>query len=170
MSSPSTTQTFPAEFSCPIDDRYLEDYVRGAVHCFGEIVVSPEEIIEFGRRYDPPDFHTDPATAARSRFGGLIASGWQTCAMMMRLYCEHYLSKNASLSSPGIDELRWLVPVRPGDVLKLRVTVTETRRSASKPDRGLLRSAIEVLNQKGEVIMTMAAMNLITCRHPPAPQ
>ena len=153
-----------AEFSTPIDDRYFEDYVPGASFVFGEFAVSAEDIVDFGRRYDPQDFHTDAAAAAKTRFGGLIASGWQTAAMMMRMYCEHYLSKNASLASPGVDELRWTQPVRPGDRLSLRVTVAEARRSTSKPDRGLIRSAIEVQNQNGEVVMTMTAMNLIGCR------
>lgn len=153
-----------AEFSTAIDDRYFEDYVPGAVFRFGEIAISAEEIVDFGRRYDPQDFHTDAAAAAQTPFGGLIASGWQTAALMMRMYCDHYLSKNASLASPGVDELRWTRPVRPGDRLSLRVTVAEARRSASKPDRGLVRSAIEVLNRDGEVVMTMTAMNLLRCR------
>lgn len=151
-------------FATPIDDRYFEDYQPGAVFQFGEIAVTAEEIMDFGRRYDPQDFHTDVAAAEKTRFGGLIASGWQTSAMMMRMFCEHYLSKNASLSSPGIDELRWTKPVRPGDRLSCRITVAEARRSTSKPDRGLVRSAIEVINQDGEVVMTMLAMNLISCR------
>jgi acyl dehydratase len=157
-----------AGFVSRIDDRYFEDYVPGSVHEFGAIAVSAEEIIGFAQRYDPQDFHTDPEAAAKSRFGGLIASGWQTCGLMMRLYSDHYLTKNASLASPGIDELRWLVPVRPGDTLTMRVTVAEARRSKSKPDRGLVRSAIVVLNQQGEIVMTMLAMNLITCRNPDA--
>lgn len=157
-----------AEFSSPINERYYEDYLPGAVYEFGTINVSAEEIIDFGQRYDPQYFHTDLDAAAKSSFGGLISSGWLTCAMMMRLFSDHYLSKNAVLASPGVDELRWLAPVRPGDSLSLRVTVVEARRSVSKPDRGLTRSAIEVLNQKREVVMTMTAMNLITCRYPPA--
>jgi acyl dehydratase len=151
-------------FANPIDDRYFEDYIPGSVHCFGEAAVTEDEIIAFARRYDPQDFHTDPAKAAHTRFGGLIASGWMTCGMMMRLYTGHYLTRNASLASPGIDELRWLAPVRPGDVLSCRVTVLEARRSASKPDRGIVRSKIEVLNQTGAAVMTMLAMNLISCR------
>jgi acyl dehydratase len=153
-----------AGFASRIDNRYFEDYVPGSVHEFGDISVSAEEIIEFAQRYDPQDFHTDPETAAKSRFGGLIASGWQTCGLMMRLFSDHYLTKNASLASPGLDELRWLTPVHPEDILSMRVTVAEARRSKSKPDRGLVKSAIEVLNQKGEIVMTMMAMNLITCR------
>lgn len=155
-----------AEFSSRIDDRYFEDYVQGAVHQFGEIVVSPEEIMDFAKRYDPQDYHINAETAAKTRVGGLIASGWHTCAMMMRMFCDNFLTKNASLPSPGVDELRWVAPVRPGDVISLRVTVAEARRSASKPDRGMVRSRIEVLNQKGQVVMTLVAMNLIACRNP----
>jgi len=152
-------------FTTSIDDRYLEDYIPGAIHQFGEIPVTEKEIIEFAKRYDPQDFHADPVKASQSRFGGLIASGWLTCALMMRVLTDHYLTKNASLSSPGIDEVRWLAPVRPGDVLTARVTVLDVRRSSSKPDRGLVRSKIEVLNQRGEVVMTVVAMNLIASRH-----
>ena len=153
-----------SQFTSPIDDRWFEDYVAGAVHEFGSIAVGEQEIVEFARRYDPQGIHTDAAQAASSPFGGLIASGWLTCGLMMRMYTEHYLSANASLASPGIDLLRWPAPVRPGDVLRTRVTIVEARRSKTKPDRGLVRSAIEVLNQRGEVVMTMTAMNLIGCR------
>lgn len=157
-----------ARFPTRIDDRYFEDYVPGDVHEFGEVAVSADEIVDFGKRFDPQDFHTDAVAAAKTRFGGLIASGWHTGSMVMRLFCEHYLSNNASLSSPGMDELRWVLPVRPGDRLSLRVTVVEARRSATKPDRGLVRSAMEVLNQNGQVVMTMIAMNLIGCRNAPS--
>lgn len=156
------------QFASPIDDRYFEDYVPGSVHRFGQAAVTAEEIVEFARRYDPQDFHTDPVKAAASRFGGLIASGWLTCALTMRMLTDHYLTKNASLSSPGLDELRWLAPVRPGDILSARVTVLEARRSSSKPDRGIVRSKMEVLNQAGDVVMTMIAMNLIACRDVPS--
>lgn len=163
----STTTPLRADaFTSPIDQRYFEDYVPGAVHRFGEMRVTEEEITEFARRYDPQDFHTDPVRAADTVFGGLIASGWMTCGMMMRMYAEHYLTHNASLASPGVDELRWLQPVRPGDSLSLRVTVVEARRSRSKPDRGLVRSRIEVLNQRDEVVLSMLAMNLMGCREP----
>lgn len=154
-----------AEFSSRINDRYFEDYVQGAVYQFGEITVSPEEIMNFAKRYDPQDYHTNVETAAKTRVGGLIASGWHTSAMMMRMFCDNFLTKNASLPSPGVDELRWVAPVRPGDIISLRVTIVEARRSASKPDRGMVRSKIEVLNQKGEVVMTLVAMNLIACRN-----
>ncbi|MDD2734800.1 MAG: MaoC family dehydratase [Desulfuromonadaceae bacterium] len=151
-------------FSTSIDDRYFEDYVPGSIHEFGSISVDQDEVISFAQRFDPQDFHTDPEAAKQTIFGGLIASGWHTSGLMMRLYADHYLSKVASLSSPGVDELRWKLPVRPGDALSIRVTVTEARRSSSKPDRGIVRSLIEVLNQKQEVVMSMSALNLLLCR------
>src|SRR5206468_8786456 len=135
-----------AAFAASAEYRYFEDYVAGAVFECGIIPVTQAEIIEFARRYDPQDMHIDPEAAARGRFGGLIASGWHTAAMMMRLVAENFLPKKASLGSPGIDELRWLRPVRPGDVLRLRVTVLEATRSRSRPDRGVVRTFMEVLN------------------------
>ena len=155
-------------FATPIDDRYLEDYVEGAAYELGTITVDADEVVMFGRRFDPQPFHTDPEEAKRSSFGGLIASGWHTASLMMRLFVDNYLTRAASLGSPGVDELRWLKPVRPGDELTLRVTVAEASRSRSKPDRGILRSYIEMLNQHGEVVMSMMALNVVGCRetHP----
>ena len=151
-------------FATPINDRYFEDYVRGDIHEFGSIVAEEKEMIAFAQRFDPQLFHTDPLAAKRSIFGGLIASGWYTAGLMMRLYVDHYLSHVASLSSPGVDELRWLKPVRPGDAISIRITISETRRSNSKPDRGIVHSYIEVLNQKGEVVMSVKGVNLLGCR------
>jgi acyl dehydratase len=145
---------------------YFEDYVPGRVFEAGPVVVSEAEIIEFGERYDPQSFHVDPTAAARSAFGGLIASGWHTIALTMRLLVERYLSEASSLGSPGIDELRWLRPVRPADELSVRISVLEAKRSRSKPDRGLVRSLIEVCNQRGEPVMSMIAMNLMLFRDP----
>jgi len=153
-----------SDSTMPVGDRYFEDYVPGAVYEFGSIDVSEAEIIEFALRFDPQDMHLDPDAAARGPFGGLIASGWHTAAMMMRLFCNHFLSKAASLTSPGIDELRWLRPVRPGDVLRIRVSVLEGTRSRSRPDRGMVRTLVEVLNQNSEVVMSLKPMNIIGCR------
>ncbi len=150
--------------SVPPAERYFEDYHVGMVDEFGDIAVTAEEIVEFARRYDPQSMHVDPVAAAQGPFGGLIASGWHTAAMVMRLFVEHYLSKVATLPSPGVDELRWVRPVRPGDTLRVRVTVLETKRSRSKPDRGLVRGLVEVLNQNGELVMTQRPMNLMRCR------
>ena len=148
----------------PEADLYFEDYVAGSVREFGPIVVHEAEILEFARRYDPQPIHTDPQWARNGPFGGLVASGWHTAAIMMRLVVDHYLPPAASLGSPGIDELRWLRPVRPGDELRVRVTVLEARPSRSKPDRGLLRSRIEVLAADGSAVMTLIALNMIRRR------
>ena len=156
-------------FPTGIGERYFEDYVPGLTAEYGPVVVDADEIVAFALRYDPQDIHTDPARAAAGPFGGLIASGWQTAGLMMRLYVEHYLSAVASLASPGIDELRWLAPVRPGDALSIRVTVRDARRSRSKPDRGLVHTFIEVRNQHGATVMSMLAMNLLRCRSAAAP-
>ena len=148
----------------PPADRYFEDYRIGMVSEFGEAAVTAKEIVEFAGRYDPQTMHVDPTAAEQGPFGGLIASGWHTGSMMMRLFVEHFLSKVATLPSPGIDELRWVRPVRPGDRLRVRVTVLEANRSRSKPDRGMVRSLVEVLNQNGDVVMSMKPMNLMRCR------
>ena len=145
-------------------DRYFEDYPPGAVFEGGPVMVGEAEILDFARHYDPQAMHTDPAAAARGYFGGLIASGWHTAALMMRLFAAHFLSPASSLASPGIDELRWLKPVRPGDVLSVRVTVTEARRSHSKPEQGVVRSFVEVLNQRDEAVMTLRPISLIRRR------
>jgi acyl dehydratase len=151
-------------FTRPIDDRYLEDYPTGSVHEFGTIDVKEAEVLEFGRRFDPQVMHTDAEAARRSPFGSLIASGWHTAGLMMRLIVDHYLSHVASIASPGLDELRWPRPVRPGDTLSVRATVLENRRSKSKPDRGVLQTQFEVLNQHGEVVMSARATNILTVR------
>ena len=151
-------------FTVPIDKRYLEDYEPGAVYEFGSVVVEEEEIIAFARRYDPQVFHTDQAGARKTAFGGLVASGWHTAALAMRMLVDHYISHVACLGSPGADELRWLKPVRPGDTLSLRVTVLKVKRSRSKPDRGVVRSFVEVLNQDREVVMTRQAVSIMLCR------
>ncbi len=153
-----------SESTTSVEDRYFEDYVPGTVVEYGEIRVTEAEIVEFASRFDPQEMHIDRAAAARGRFGGLIASGWHTAAMMMRLFAEHFLPRTASLASPGIDELRWLRPVRPGDVLHIRVSVTEATRSRSRPDRGMVRTLVEVLNQDAELVMSLKPMNLIRCR------
>ena len=120
-------------------DGYMENYVAGSVQEYGSIKVTEEEIVEFGKRYDPHYFHVDPEKAKKSPYGGLIASGWHTAAMMMRLLVDNFISARASLGSPGVDKLRWVKPVRPGDELSIRVTVQGTRRSRSKPGLGYRR-------------------------------
>jgi acyl dehydratase len=156
----------PTEFAVPVEDRHFEDYVPGAVYEYGHIPVTEAEIVDFARRFDPQYIHVDLERAVQGPFAGLIASGWHTAAMMMRLIVDNFLPKSASLGSPGIDELRWLRPVRPGDVLSVRLSVLEATRSRSKPDRGIVRTLCEVLNEDREVVMSLKAMNIIACRRP----
>jgi acyl dehydratase len=151
-------------FATSPQERYLEDYAEGAVHEFGPVAITEDEILQFGKTFDPQLFHTDPIGAEKTVYGGLIASGWHTCSLFMRLFVEHYLPGRASLGSPGVDELRWLKPVRPGDELTLRITVHRVKPSRSKPDRGVLFSFCEMLNQQRDVVATMMAMNLIRYR------
>jgi len=153
-----------SSFTVQAENRYFEDYVVGSAHEFGPIAVELEEVIAFGKRFVPLAYHTDPELAKGSIYGGLIASGWHTAGLMMRLYTDNYLSKVANLGSPGVDELRWEKPVRPGDELSIRVTVLETRPSSSKPDRGIVRSFLEVLNQNREVVMSLKMVNFVRSR------
>jgi len=153
-----------ADFAVPIDERYFEDYQPGVVYEYGHIEVTEPEILEFATRFDPQPIHVDPAYAATGPFTGLIASGWHTAGIFMRLFADHYLSRVASLASPGIDELRWPAPVRPGDRLRLRATILEARPSRSQPDRGPVHTRGELLNQDDQPVLSLMAMNLLRRR------
>ena len=151
-------------------DRWFEDYVPGAVHDLGSVLVDEQEVISFARQFDPQPFHLNKEQAEKSAFGGLIASGWHTVCMAMRLIVDHYLSEVSSEGSPGIDELRWLQPVRPGDRLTVRITVLDARRSRSRPERGIVRSLIETQNQDGEIAMHLTSTIFIRCRNQENPE
>ncbi len=142
------------------DDRWFEDYRPGNVYDLGPITVSEAEIIAFATKYDPQPFHVDPNIGLASPLGGLVASGWHTCALMMRMMVDGLISIPASLGSPGMDEIRWLKPVNPGDVLRGRAEITSARRSQSKPDRGIVKMTIAVSNQHGETVLTSAGSGL----------
>jgi acyl dehydratase len=124
------------------------------------------DIIAFAEKYDPQPFHVDAAGAKDGPFGGLIASGWHTTSMMMRQLVEHWVSPESSLGAAGIDEIRWPKPVRPGDTLNVRATILEARRSASKPDRGIIKTRAELTNQDGDLVMTLTAINFVRARNP----
>src|SRR5881394_801828 len=126
---------------------YWEDFREGEVREFGRTTVKHDDIVRFASEFDPQPFHIDDAAAADSLFGGLIASGWHTAAIAMRMMCDEYLLRAASLGSPGLDSLKWLLPVRPGDTLSVRLSVLEARPLDSKPGIGLVKSRHEVLNQ-----------------------
>ena len=161
--------TAPAPDSNPKVE-YLDDFAAGQVFDLGSFTLTAEEMIEFAERHDPQVFHTDPVAAADSMFGGLIASGWQTVGCVMRLMVENMIPAQSSLGSPGIDELRWLKPVRPGVEYRVVYTVDEVRESRSKPDRGVVMGrtvAFEVTSGRdagpeveGEPVMSFKGMGM----------
>ena len=144
--------------------RFFEDFAPGQSFEFGDYEMTEAAIIAYGKEFDPQPFHTDPEAAKATFYGGLIASGWHTAGVMMRLLVDHLITPQSSLGSPGIDELRWLKPVRPGDRLRVRFTVVEATRSRSKPDRGVIKQLCEVMNQSGEVVMTCRGMGMYRTR------
>jgi acyl dehydratase len=139
---------------------YFEDLPTGSVRESAPRTITREEMLAYARQYDPQPFHLDEEAARRSIYGGLIASGWLTVSVMMRLLWETLLKDVVSLGSPGADEVRWLKPVRPGDTLRARFTIVEAIPSRSKPDRGVLRTLTEMLNQRDEVVMTLRGLGM----------
>lgn len=151
----------------PDGDRlHHEDLAVGTPYAFGHKVITQEEIVAFGRAFDPQPMHTDPEAAKATPVGGLIASGWHTCAIMMRLLADGLLGRVASLGSPGIDEVRWKRPVRPGDVVSARYTVQEKRVLSSRPDVGIARALVELVDADGGVPATWLTNQLTRVRHP----
>jgi acyl dehydratase len=145
--------------------RYFEDYAEGVTVECGSVTMNEAAMIAFATEYDPQSFHVDPS--ADGPFGGLIASGWHTISVVMRQLVDNYLSPESSLGAAGVDEVRWPAPVRPGDTLRVRATVTSARRSKSKPDRGVIRTLIEAVNQDNITVLTLTAINFMLTR--PAP-
>lgn len=139
---------------------WWEDFRIGDTTEMGRHTFTEEEILAFGRQFDPQPFHADPAAARETVFGGLIASGWHTCSVGMRLMVQSYLGRAVSLGSPGIDNIRWLKPVRPGDTLAYRRTVVESRASATRKGVGLVKHRWEAVNQHGELVLTMEGWGL----------
>jgi len=143
---------------------WFEDFAVGMRLEVPGPVLTRDSIMEFARRYDPQPFHVDEEAAKQSAYGGLIASGWHTVSLAMRMICDAYLLDAASLGSPGVNEVRWLKPVRPGDAIRLRMTVLEAKPSKSKPDRGTVLHRWEVFNQKDETVMTMEGYGMFRRR------
>lgn len=141
--------------SAPGTTLHWEDFPVGLVIETAGMTLSKEDMVAFARQFDPQPFHVDEDAARHSHYGGLIASGWHTAAVAMRLYCDAVLRRAASHGSPGVENLRWLRPVRPGDTLRVRVEVIEARPSRSKPDMGLVRSRWQVLDRRDETVMEM---------------
>ena len=139
---------------------YFEDFEPGQDIDLGTRTVTEDEIVAFAREFDPQPFHVDPAAAADSIFGSVIASGWHTCGMMMRMVVDGLLNRSASMGSPGLDGVRWLAPVRAGDTLNVRYRTVQVKASASKPDRGVVWSKWVAINQHGETVCTVEGMGM----------
>ena len=144
--------------------RYWEDYEVGAKFPLGCTTFTAEEIVGFGRAYDPQSFHVDPEAARQSMFGGLIASGWHVTAKLMRLFVDNYVDQRTALGSPGVDEVRWLKPVRPGDTLQAWVECAGKVPSKSRPEMGIVHEQWRATNQKGELVMTLKGTNMVRRR------
>lgn len=149
---------------------YFEDIVVGSTKTFGHYEVTREEVMEFAQAYDPQPFHLDDEAAAQTHFGRLSASGWHTCAMTMRMMVDDMkIHQQAGLGSPGVDQLRWVKPVYPGDTLSCRSEILEKRRSKSRPDMGIFKSRSQTFNQNGELVLEMISNGLIRVRDPSEP-
>lgn len=149
---------------------HFEDIEVGREASFGSYAVTREEVLEFARKYDPQSFHLDDDAAAATHFGRLSASGWHTCAMTMAMLVENMKARSqAGLGSPGVDSLRWLKPVYPGDTLRVETEVREKRRSASRPEMGIFKSLVRTFNQNDEPVLEMQSIGLIRVRNPEAP-
>lgn len=150
--------------------QYFEDIETGRLAKFGHYEVTREEVLEFARKYDPQPFHLSDEEAAKTHFGRISASGWHTCAMTMAMLVRNLTeNKQAGLGSPGMENLRWLTPVYPGDTLRCESTVLEKRRSRSRPEMGIFKSHLKVYNQHDKPVMEMTSNGLIQVRDPDAP-
>jgi acyl dehydratase len=139
---------------------HFEDFMVGQTMQIGSRLVTEEEMIAFSRQFDPQPFHIDHEAAAQSIYGGIIASGWHTCSLMMRIMVDGFLRNSTSMGSPGVDELRWMKPVRGGDTLNVSVTTLESRPSSSKPDRGVVLYQWLATNQHGEAVASLKGLGM----------
>lgn len=145
---------------------YFEDFEPGHMMELKGPTISQEEIVEFASRYDPQPFHVDEEKAKQSVYHGIIASGWHTVSLCMRMICDAYLLESASMGSSGVDQVRWLIPVRPGDTLAMRMTVLETNPSRTRPEMGIVRHRWDVFNQNQELVMEMTGVGFFRRRNP----
>ena len=146
---------------CTSPPRYWDDYEAGAKLLLGSTTFTAEEIVHFASEFDPQSFHVDPEAASKSMFGGLIASGWHVAAKLMRLFVDNYLDQRTALGSPGVDEVRWLKPVRPGDTITAWVECAGKVPSKSRPEMGVVHEHWRATNQKGEVVFTAKGINMV---------
>ena len=147
---------------------HWEDFQTGAVAVYGPRLVTREEIVAFAAEFDPQPMHLDEAAASATLLGGLGASGWHTCCLLMRMIADGFLHDSTSMGSPGIEEMRWLKPLRPGTQIRVRATVLEIRPSKSRPEMGLTKFRYEVLDGAGESLAEMITTALFGRRQPGA--
>ena len=145
--------------------RYFEDYPPGSIYELGSCQVAAEDIVEFGAKFDPEPYHVDEEAPRASPFRGLIASGWHSASLFMRLYVDSLLLDSAAVGSPGVDELRWLRPVRPGDVLHARLTVVDGGPVAFRPECGLLRKRGVMSDAEGRPVLNLLLLSMVLRRH-----
>jgi acyl dehydratase len=143
---------------------YLEDFQPGQTYDLGSIEVTHEQVVDFAKQFDPQPFHLDIDAGGESIFGGLIASGWHTCSLMMRLVVDNLFSRTATLGSPGVNQIRWILPVRPGDTLHASTRVLAVTSSVSKPDRGTIEFHYDVRNQNDEAVLAMQGISMFRRR------
>lgn len=148
---------------------YYEDFSSGQIIEHGPRLITREEIIAFAAQYDPQPMHLDEEAGRNSMLGGLAASGWHSCGIMMRMICDAFLLDTASMGAASVDEVQWLRPIRPGDRLTLRCTVLEKRTSRSRPEMGIVHARHDLYNAHGEHVITMMAPQMLRRRHPGAP-
>ena len=148
--------------------RHWEDFTPGAVAVYGPRLVTREEIVAFAAEFDPQPMHLDEAAAANTLLGGLGASGWHTCCLLMRMITEGFLLDSASMGAPGVDEVRWLKPLRPGAQIRVRATVVDKRASNSRPEMGFVKFLCEVLDEKDTVLTTLVSSMMMVRREPGA--
>lgn len=153
----------------PLTKLYFEDFEPGHTAEYGPRLVTREEIIAFAAQYDPQPMHLDEAAGQKSLLGGLGASGWHGCGIMMRMICDGFMLNSASMGAGGVEEVNWLRPIRPGDSLTLRLTVLDARTSKSRPELGIVRIRYEMMNAHGECVMTMVTPAMFGRRNPGTP-
>lgn len=149
---------------------YWEDLEPGMVRDLGSVSLSAHEIKDFAEQFDPQPFHIDEAAGRRSIYGNLCASGWHTCSLAMRLTVQNFLNESSSMGSPGLENLRWLKPVYPGDTLRLQYTITESRPLRTRTDVGLVRGSWQMFNQHGDKVLQMEGYGMFGRRHPASPE
>lgn len=145
---------------------YWEDFEAGAVTVYGPRLVTREEIVAFAAEFDPQPMHLDEAAASATLLGGLAASGWHTCCLLMRMICDGFVLDSSSMGAPGVDEVRWLKPLRPGTNIRVRATILETRASNSRPDMGFVKYHFDVLDEADTALTTLRASFMLTRREP----